>query len=142
MRLLDVNLLLYAVDEGAPEHDRARRWLEDLLSGTETVALPWVVLLAFVRLSTRAAVFSAPLDVDEALDVVDGWLALPNVVVVHPGPRHAALLRELLGPLGTAGNLTTDAHLAALARESGATLCSRDADFSRFPDVRWVDPLR
>ena len=142
MKLLDVNLLLYAMDETAPDHERARRWVEDVLSSPETVALPWVVLLAFVRLSTRAVVFAEPLTVDEALDVVDGWLARPNTTVVHPGPRHAALLRELLEPLGAAGNLTTDAHLAALAREHGATLCSRDADFSRFPGVDWLDPLR
>ena len=142
MKLLDVNLLLYAVDESAPHHPRARAWLEEVLSSPETVALPWVVLLAFLRLTTRASVFARPLSPDEALDIVDGWLALPNVTVVHPGPRHAALLRELLAPLGTAANLTTDAHLAALAREHGATLCSRDADFGRFAGVRWFDPLR
>jgi len=142
VKLLDVNLLLYAVDETAPDHDHARRWVEEVLSSPETVAIPWVVLLAFVRLSTRAAVFAEPLTVTEALDVVDGWLAQPNTTVVHPGPRHAALLRELLGPFGAAGNLTTDAHLAALAREHGATLCSRDGDFSRFPGVDWFDPLR
>ncbi|MDP9408755.1 MAG: type II toxin-antitoxin system VapC family toxin [Actinomycetota bacterium] len=142
MKLLDVNLLLYAVDASAPGHHRAKEWLEEVLSSGETVALPWVVLLAFVRLTTRAALFAHPLTADEALDIVDGWLALPNTTVVHPGPRHAALLRELLAPFGTAGNLTTDAHLAALAREHGATLCSRDADFSRFPGVRWLDPLR
>ncbi len=142
MRLLDVNLLLYALDASSPQHDRARRWLEQALSGPGTVALPWVVLLAFLRLSTRPAVFTSPLTADEALDVVDEWLALPSVTVVHPGRRHAAILRELLDQLGTAGNLVTDAYLAALAIEHGAELCSSDADFSRFPGVRWVDPLR
>jgi uncharacterized protein len=142
VRLIDVNLLLYAVDEASPQHERARSWLEATLSGSETVALPWVALLAFVRLVTRAAVFMDPLTPDEALDFVDGWLTQPSVVVVHPTDRHAAVLRELLHPLGTAGNLTTDAHLAALAIEHGATLFSADADFSRFPGLRWVDPLR
>lgn len=142
MRLLDVNLLLYAFDESSPRHDQAKPWLEATLSGSETVALPWAVVLAFVRLSTRAAIFSRPLSVNEAFDVVDGWLAQPSVVAVHPGARHAAALRELLSAVGTAGNLTTDAHLAALAIEHGATLCSCDADFSRFPGLRWVDPLR
>lgn len=112
------------------------------LSGTETVGLPWVVLLAFVRLSTRATVFAAPLTAAEALDIVDGWLDQPCVTVVHPGRRHPAVLRELLAEVGTAGNLVTDAHLAALAVEHGAELCSCDADFSRFPGVRWLDPLR
>lgn len=142
MRIVDVNLLLYALDETSPRHGRARPWLEQTLSGGETVALPWTVLLAFVRLSTRAVVFTNPLTADEALDLVDAWLALPSVTVVHPGRRHAAVVRELLGAVGTAGNLVTDAHLAALAIEHGAELCSCDADFSRFPGVRWLDPLR
>jgi uncharacterized protein len=142
VKLVDVNVLLYAVDESAPMHLRARRWLEETLSGTETIALPWIVLLAFVRLSTRHALFERPLAADEAFDIIDGWLAQPCVAVVHPGPRHAGVLRDLITPLGTAGNLTTDAHLAALAIENGALLCSGDTDFARFPGLRWTDPLR
>lgn len=142
MRLIDLNLLLYALDESSPRHDRARPWVEEALSGRETVALPWVVLLGFVRLSTRAVVFAAPLTSAEAFDVVDGLLAQPAVTVIHPGRRHADILRHLLSVVGTAGNLVTDAHLAALSIEYGAELCSCDADFSRFPGVRWVDPLR
>ncbi len=142
MKLLDLNLLLYAVDEASPHHDVARPWIEATLSGPETVALAWSVLLGFVRLSTRATVFEEPLEVDEALDLVDGWLAQPPTTVVHPTDRHAAVLRSLLAPLGTAGNLTTDAHLAALSIEHGAELCSADADFTRFPGVRWASPLR
>ena len=142
MKLVDVNVLLYAVDETSPQHERARGWLEAVLSGTETVALTWLVLLAFVRLSTRAAVFTAPMTADEALDIVDGWLAQPAVVLVHPTDRHVAVLRRLLGSVGTAGNLTTDAHLAALAIEHGAVLCSADADFSRFAGLTWQNPLR
>src|SRR3954469_26046815 len=107
-----------------------------------TVALVWPVALAFVRLTTRPLVVSSPFTVDEALDVVDGWLARPNVVVVHPTDRHASVLRELVAPFGTGGNPRSDAHLAALAIEHGAELCSSDADFSRFPGVRWSDPLR
>jgi uncharacterized protein len=141
VKLPDVNLLLYAVDETSPRHDAARVWLEQALSGSETVAFAWVVLLAFVRLSTHAAVFSHPLDVDEALDLIDDWLAQPCVTVIAPTDRHAAVLREMLQPLGTAGNLTTDAHLASLAVEHGAQLCSCDADFRRFSGLRWSDPL-
>ncbi|MGI9119427.1 MAG: type II toxin-antitoxin system VapC family toxin [Acidimicrobiales bacterium] len=142
MKLLDLNLLLYAVDETSPRHPRAKAWLEETLSGSGTVALAWIVLLGFVRLSTRAAVFEQPLAVDDALDLVDGWLGQPAAALVHPTDRHADILRGLLEPLGTAGNLTTDAHLAALAIEHGAELCSSDADFSRFPGLRWIDPLR
>lgn len=141
MKLPDVNLLLYAVDEGSARHEPARAWVEDRLSGTETFALAWVVLLAFVRLTTSSRVFHSPLTTSDALDLVDGWLAQPCATVVHPTSRHAAVLRELLEPLGTAGNLTTDAHLAALAIEHGAELCSTDSDFSRFAGLRWANPL-
>lgn len=112
-----------------------------VLSASETVGLTWQVLLAVIRLSTRAAVFEQPLSVDEVFDVVDGWLRQPPVTVVHPGRRHVPVLRELLSAVGTAGNLTSDAHLAAIAVEHGAELCSRDRDLGRFPGVRWVDPL-
>ncbi len=141
MKLTDVNLLLYALDATAPRHRAARQWLEDRLSSTETFAFAWIVLLAFVRLSTNPRVFSSPLDAPEAFDVVEGWLAQPCATIVQPTERHLAVLRELLEPLGTAGNLTTDAHLAALAIEHGAELCSSDSDFSRFGGLRWSDPL-
>ena len=142
MKLPDVNLLLYGIDEDSPRHQAARAWVETLFGGTETVALAWAVMLAFVRLTTKPQVMARPLTVEEALDIVEGWLARSNVVVVHPTDRHARILRELLAPLGTGGNITTDAHLAALSIEHGAELCSSDADFSRFPGVRWQDPLR
>jgi len=142
VKLPDVNLLLYAIDEDSARHDSARPWVEGLFGGTETVALAWAVILAFVRLTTKPQVMAHPFTVEEALDIVEGWLARSNVVVVHPTDRHARILRELLAPLGTGGNLTTDAHLAALSIEHGAELCSSDADFSRFPGVRWQDPLR
>jgi toxin-antitoxin system PIN domain toxin len=141
VKLPDVNLLLYAVDEGSAWHEPARTWVEERLSGTETFALTWVVLLAFIRLTTSPRVFQSPLSTSEALDLVDSWLAQPCVTVAHPTSRHAAVLRDLLEPLGTAGNLTTDARLAALAIEHGAELCSTDRDFSRFAGLRWADPL-
>ena len=141
MKLLDANLLLYALDTSSHRHKEARRWVEAAFSGPETVALSWAVLLAVLRLATRPSVFRHPLTVGEAFDLVDEWLALPPVTVVHPTDRHAAVMRDVLGPLGTAGNLTSDAHLAALAIEHGATLYSCDADFSRFAGLRWVDPL-
>ena len=141
MKLPDVNLLLYALDEASPQHARARPWLDDLLSGSEPVAFAWTVLLAFIRLSTRAQIFERPLQAAEAFDIIEGWLAQPSAVLVQPTERHLALLRGLLEPLGTAGNLTTDSHLAALAIEHGAELCSADRDFGRFPGLRVVNPL-
>jgi len=137
----DVNLLLYAYDTSSTHHERARSWLEARLSGVETFGFAWATLLAFVRLVTNPRVFESPFRIDEALDVVDAWLSVPCATVLHPGPRHAVLLRQLLEPLGTAGNLTTDAHLAALALEHNAELCSADADFTRFPGLRWSNPL-
>lgn len=141
MKILDANLLLYAVDERSPRHVPARDWVEQTLSGSETVGFVWLVLVAFVRISTRPSIFEQPLDVALALDLVDGWLAQPCSTVLHPTERHSSVLRELLGPLGTAGNLTSDAHLAAVAIEHGAMLHSCDRDFSRFPGLRWSDPL-
>lgn len=142
MKLPDVNLLVYAADETAALHKPALKWVEATLSGPETVAFAWLVLIGFVRLITNPRVFQDPWGVGQALDVVDGWLAQPAVTVVHPTDRHAAVLRDLLAPLGAAGNLTSDAHLAALAIEHGATLCSCDNDFARFSGLRWRDPLR
>lgn len=141
MTLTDVNLLLYAYDSSSPNHDGARAWLEARLSGVEAFGLAWVTLLAFVRLVTNPRVFEAPLQPSEALDLVDAWLAAPSTTMLNPGPRHAVVLRQLLEPFGTAGNMTTDAHLAALAVEHDAELCSADADFSRFPGLRWTNPL-
>jgi toxin-antitoxin system PIN domain toxin len=140
VKLVDANVLLYAVDEGSPHHEIAKPWLEEQLSASETFAFAWGVLLAFLRLVTNPRVFEKPLSGDEALDLVDSWLAQPNATILHPTDRHSQLLRELLAPLGTAGNLTSDA-LAALAIEHGAELCSGDADFGRFPGLQWTNPL-
>lgn len=141
MKLPDANVLLYAVDSSAHRHDAARTWLDEQLSGTEVVAFAWVVLLAFIRLSTNRRVFATPLEPSRAFGLIDGWLGQPASTVVHPTERHAAILRGLIEPLGTAANLVTDAHLAALAIEHGAELCSSDRDFGRFPGLRWTDPL-
>lgn len=142
MRLIDINLLVYSVDDTSSRFDRASSWVQQVMAGRETVAMPWAVLAGFVRVTTNPRVMSAPLTVGAALDDVDGWLARPNVVVVEPTDRHAAVLRELLAPIDVGGNLVSDAHLAALAIEHGAELNSCDTDFSRFSGLRWRDPLR
>lgn len=141
MILPDVSLLIYAADTTAPKHRPARRWLEQLLGSEEPVAFAWVVLLAFVRLTSNPAVFRQPLAPDEALAIVRGWLDQPNALIVNPTERHVAILTELLSDAGTGGNLVTDAHLAALAIEHGAELSTCDHGFARFPGLRWVDPL-
>ena len=142
MKLLDINLLIFATNEVTAQHARARSWFEEIMSGAETVAFPWHTLIGFVRLTTRRAVMDPPLTVDCAIDYVQEWLTQPCATTVHPTYRHLAVLRDLLNAVGTAGNRVPDAHLAALAIEHGATLCSADEDFGRFPGLVWMDPLR
>lgn len=141
MKLVDANLLIYAANRRAPRHDAAREWVNRMLSGGDTVALPWLVLLAFVRITTNPKVMSPPLTAGDAMAYISGWLALPVVTTPAPTNRHAVVLQQLLESTGVGGNLVSDAHLAALAIEHGATLCSCDNDFGRFPGLNWIDPL-
>lgn len=140
MQLVDANVLLYAVNRASLQHRPARQWLDAALSGSETVGFAWIVLLAFVRLSTHPAVFPNPLSAADAVDVVRAWLAQPAAVVVEPTARHLEVIGPILSAVGTAGNLVNDAHLAALAIEHSGEIVSFDADFSRFPAVRWRLP--
>jgi uncharacterized protein len=141
VKIPDLNLLIYAVDRRAPLHEPALRWWNVLLSGTETVGLAWTVLLGFVRLTTSARVVQSPLPARVAFDYLDRWLAREVTTIVDPTPRHTAVMRDLLEATGAAGNLVSDAHLAALAIEHGGELCSVDRDFGRFPGLRLVNPL-
>lgn len=141
MQLVDLNVLLYAINADSPNHRPAKAWVEDTLGGTETVAIPWVVILGFLRLGTSRHVFAKPLAAEEAVEIVDEWLARPNVIPLSAGRDHWRVLKSLIAGSGTAGNLTTDAHLAALAIEHGCQLCSTDADFGRFPQLDWINPL-
>jgi toxin-antitoxin system PIN domain toxin len=141
VRLPDTNVLLAAVNDDAPGHRVASEWLVTSLSGAEPTAFAWLALTGFVRITTKAALFANPLSAAEALDFVDEWLACPNATVLHPGERHASILRALLACAGTAGNLVSDAHLAAIAIERGAKLATFDSDFHRFADLR-LDFLR
>lgn len=141
MILVDANLLLYAVNRDLPQNARSRAWLEAVLSGNENVGLPWVVILAFLRLTTSARVFEKPLAVEQAVAYIEEWLEQPLVTIVTPGKGHWLILRNLLTVSGTGGNLTTDAHIAALAIEHGYTVHSTDNDFRRFSGLRHVNPL-
>jgi toxin-antitoxin system PIN domain toxin len=141
MIIVDANLLIYAVNRDAPQHEGAKAWLEQVISSRQTVGLSWNVLLAFLRLTTRPGLFRRPLSIGTALDLVGSWIDRESVTLIHPGPRHYQVLRDLLLESGTGGNLTSDAHLAALAIEHGAQLCSLDGDFSRFRRLDWRNPL-
>lgn len=140
MKLVDANVLIYAVDSAAQQHLAAKGWLDRALGGGETLLLPWVSLLAFVRLTTHPSIFVRPLTPDQALSVVELWLSQPAVVTGETGPEHVKHLRECLAATGRGGNLVNDAHLAALASQYGATVVTFDNDFSRFPGVRWEPP--
>lgn len=141
MIIVDLNLLLYAINRDAPHHEAARAWWESCLSGDGPVGLAWIVILGFLRITTHPAVLPRPLAPERALAIIDDWLAQPPIRVVFPTERHWGILKELLVSSGTAGNLTSDAHLAALAIEHGARLCSTDSDFSRYASLRWMNPL-
>jgi len=140
VKIVDTNVLLYAVDEHSARHSAARTWLDAALSGSESIGFAWSVLLGFVRLSTNRAIAARPLNVDEAIAVTQSWLARPPSLLLEPNAEHLGTLRDLLGPIGTAGNLVADAHLAAHALEYAAEVVSFDADFGRFPGVRWRRP--
>lgn len=140
MKLVDANVLLYAVNADAAHHERSRRFLDAALSGSDTVGFAWVALLAFVRLTTKASLFPHPLSVDAAMDQVTSWLSAPPAVVLEPTVDHASTLTRLLTAVGTGGNLVNDAHLAALSIEHRCAIVSFDNDFGRFPGVRWELP--
>lgn len=140
MKLVDANVLIYAVDRSADHHDAAREWLDQALVDRETVLLPWVSLLAFVRLVTHPSIFERPLPIDRALDVVEGWLAAPAVAIPQPDERHVQRLREHLEATGRGANLVNDGHLAAIALQYRAVVVTFDNDFGRFPGVVWERP--
>ena len=141
MKVVDINLLIYALNADTPHHPRAKKWLEASLSNEEPVGLAWVVILGFLRIITSARIMPTPLSPEIAMEIVEEWLHHPTVKIIVPGERHWNILKELLMPLGTAANLTSDAHLAAIAIEHGARLYSTDNDFSRFLKLRWTNPI-
>jgi len=137
----DVNLLLYACFPRFPDHAAAKTWWDDVLSGSQRVCLGHVVALGFIRISTSPRVFETPLTIDQSLRVVDSWLNQPNVELLGPARHHWDHLKRMLRAGKVGGNLTTDAHIAALALDYGLVVYSNDADFSRFPTVKCVNPL-
>ena len=141
MILVDANLLVYAANQSAPEHDAARSWLDERLGGTARVGLPWPSLLAFVRLVSNPAILRNPVTPGDAWRQVLDWLACEAAWLPLPGDRHRELLGELLALPFVTSRLVPDAHLAALAIEHGLTLCTTDGDFARFPRLKWENPL-
>lgn len=141
MILVDVNLLLHAYNADFPDHSRARKWWEQTVNTGEEIGLAWVTILGFLRILTNPRAMPKPMPTERAVQTAEEWLSLPNVTLVNPGPRHPEILFRFIRNIGVAGNLTTDAHLAALCIEHQGRLASTDADFSRFGGLRWFNPL-
>ncbi len=141
MILVDANILLYAYVPSSKHHETARDWLETTFSKPEPVGLSWVTILAFLRISTNPRILQDAFSVAEAVGIVSAWLEAPVVTILEPGKRHWEILREMMTKGQAYGPLTTDAHLAALAIEHGATLATTDKDFTRFPGLRILNPL-
>lgn len=139
--LVDANLLLYAVDETSPHHERSARWWTDALNGERRVALPMQTIGAFLRIITHPRILESPLSASDAWDHVKAWLASDPVWIPPTSARTARLLGELIGRYGVTGNLVPDAQLAALAIEHGLSLVSADTDFARFTELRWENPI-
>lgn len=142
MILPDINVLIHAHNKDSPVHDMARRWWDECLARSEGVGLAWVTILGFIRIATHPRILNSPLPVDAVNQRLSSWLALSHVHIPHPSERHFERLQKALERLGTAGNLTTDAHLATLAIERGYILYSTDHDFARFEGLKWRNPLK
>ena len=141
MILLDANVLLYAHSTTSPHHEKARRWLENTLARHEDIGLAWVTIMAFLRLATNPAAYERPLSMPEALAVMESYLSRSNVYAVSPAAQHWTFFKKTCEQGQVASRFVTDAHLAALALEFGASVCTADRDFTRFPGLKIIDPL-
>jgi toxin-antitoxin system PIN domain toxin len=139
--LIDVNILLYATFQNMPQHLAVREWLDEQFNSSTRVGLPWTSLLGFLRVATNPRAFPRALPMDLAWRQVETWLTHEMAWTPQPTERHASILGSLLQQPGVRGNLVPDVHLAALAIEHGLTLCSIDSDFSRFRELKWLNPL-
>ena len=142
MIIPDVNLLIYAYNDQDAHHAAAKNWLETSLNGSNLIGFPWLVTTGFIRIMTHPKILQTPMSGLDAVNIVQSWLDTPVARIPAPGPDHANLLFRFIADIGTAGNLTTDAQIAAIAAEHQATIYSNDTDFSRFSGIRWKNPLR
>ena len=141
MQLPDVNILASAYREDAVDHQRYKRWLEDLVAGDESYGLSELVLSGFLRIVTHPSIFNPPSPIDQALGFIEDVRNQPNCIVITPGVRHWAIFTRLCQTGRVRGNLVPDAYLAALAIESGSEWITTDGDYSRFTGLRWRRPF-
>lgn len=140
MKVVDLNVLVYATDSTSARHAVAKTWLDAAISSSDTIGLPTAVTIGFVRITTNARIMQAPLKVSESVAIVRGWLQRANVSTPAPTDRHYEIMEEILSPLPAGGNIVSDAHLAAIAIAHGAEVYSFDRDFGRFAGLRWAEP--
>ena len=141
MILIDSNLLFYAYDADSSQHASAAQWLEHTLTEHEEVAVAWITILAFLRISTSSHALAHPLTLDEATDIVDSIVSSSNVLVLQPTAGHWMIFRRLLIDSQAVGNLTSDAHLATLALEHDCMVATNDKDFTRFTGLKIINPI-
>ena len=141
MIIVDVNVLIFAFNEDAPQHEKAREWLERALSGSEALGFPWAVIHGFLRITTMTPAVRPPFRIEHALGIIDECFSSAAVTLVEPGPRYWPIFRKLLLDRDIHGKLVSDAHIAALAIEHDASVCSTDRDFGKFPNLRVINPL-
>ena len=141
MIIPDLNLLLYAHREDEVHYEASSQWWQSLLDGDESVGVPWSVATGFIRIATLRGLPIPPMSSQQAMDVVEHWLAYDHVQAVDPGPQHLTILRSLLEEVGSYGNLVPDAHIAAIAIEHDAEVHTNDRGFRCFPGLRWRNPL-
>ncbi len=141
MIVLDANLLLNAYDSESQQHAKARVWIEQTFSSGAPVGLPWQTVTAFLRIVTNPRLAGKRFTPEEATQIVDQWLAQPNVSLLPAGEQHWSLLRQMIKDGQARGPLISDADLAALTLEYGGVLHTTDRDFARFPALRWTNPL-
>lgn len=139
---IDVNILLYASDQGSPQHPRAAGFLQSCAAGGQVFCLAWLTLMSYQRMATHPRIFAQPLSHADAVRNVEALIALPHCRVIGEQEGFWAVYREITGDVPTRGNLVPDAHLAAVLRQSGiATLYTHDRDFRKFAFLDVRDPL-
>lgn len=141
MILFDVNVLVYAFREDAPEHKRYRAYLENVLIRDAAFAASELVLSSFLRIVTNTRIFKTAAPLEGALQFVELLRTSPQYVTIAPGARHWDLFVDLCRKVGARGDIVPDAYFAALAIESGSEWVSADRGFGRFPGLTWKHPL-
>jgi uncharacterized protein len=141
VKVTDANLLLYAYNENAAQHSKAKKWLEESLSSPEIFGMSWQTITAFLRISTNPKSYPLPFTLSEAIEIVEEWLAQPQVKILQPTEKHWEIFSGLIIEGQTHGALMMDAHLAALTIEHGAVLATTDRDFAKFSKLKTLNPL-